>query len=142
MFDLSPSKLLVLAIVAIIVVGPDRLPGLARDAARLYRTLREMATGVQTQLRDELGPEFADLDLRSLDPRAAVTRALLGEDADTLTNLNPRMAIQRSLFGTGPGAGPGAGAGNTAAPQPPAVVLQKRPALGRDEPAPYDLDAT
>ena len=59
-------ELLVLALVGLIVIGPDKLPGLARDAARMMRTLREMATGARTQLRDELGPEFADLDLRSL----------------------------------------------------------------------------
>ena len=91
MFDLSVGKLFVLAIVAILVVGPDRLPNLAKDAARLLRTLREMSTGAREQLRDELGPEFADVDFRSLNPRTIVQHAVFGDDLD-LTKLDPRTA--------------------------------------------------
>jgi hypothetical protein len=45
MFNVGPLELIVLAFVGIVVLGPDRLPGIARDAARLIRTLREVATG-------------------------------------------------------------------------------------------------
>lgn len=93
MFDLSVGKLLVLAIVAVIVVGPDRLPKLAKDAAQVIRTLREMATGAREQLRDELGPEFADVDLRTLNPRTAIQRAVFGDELD-LSKLDPRNAIR------------------------------------------------
>src|ERR1700756_3558872 len=90
---------MVLAVVGLIVLGPDRLPGLAPDAARLLRNLREMATGARAQLRDELGPEFADLnlqELRNLNPKTAIGRALLGDDVD-LKSMNPR-AIQRAIM--------------------------------------------
>jgi sec-independent protein translocase protein TatB len=84
MFDIGPMDLLVLAIVGILVVGPDRLPGLARDAARMIRTVRELLIGTRGQLRDELGPELAalrDSGLGSdLDVRKALAR-LLSEDA-------------------------------------------------------------
>ena len=66
MFNIGPFELLVLAVVGLILLGPERIPDLARDAARMIRALREMATGARTQLRDELGPEFADVDLRGL----------------------------------------------------------------------------
>ncbi|MDP9117110.1 MAG: sec-independent translocase [Actinomycetota bacterium] len=140
MFDLSPAKLLVLAIVGIIVMGPDRLPGLAKDAARMIRTLRDMANGARTQLRDELGPEFADVDLATLNPRTAISRALLGDDADKLRSFNPRDAVQRGLFGeeereaAPPAAQP-------AAAQPPIDMVKSAP-LARGEAAPYDADAT
>lgn len=98
MFDLSPSKLVVLLIVAILVVGPDRLPGMAKDAARMLRTLRELATGAREQIRDELGPEFADVDLRTLNPRTMVQRAVLGEDLD-LGALNPSTRLREALRG-------------------------------------------
>jgi sec-independent protein translocase protein TatB len=87
MFNIGPLELAVLAIVGLVVMGPDRLPQLARDAARLIRTLREMANGASQQLREELGPEFADVDFRNLDPRTAISRAVLG-DADP-NDLNP-----------------------------------------------------
>ena len=80
MFNIGPMELLVLAVVGLIILGPDRLPGLARDAARLLKALREIATGAQTQLKDELGPEFANLDFRSLNPKTAIQRVLLGDD--------------------------------------------------------------
>ncbi len=55
-FNIGPLELIVLAFVGLVVLGPERLPGLARDAGRLLRGLREMATGARTQLREELGP--------------------------------------------------------------------------------------
>jgi sec-independent protein translocase protein TatB len=103
-FNIGPFEVLVLAIVGLIVLGPDRLPGLARDAARMLRTLREMATGARAQLREELGPEFADIDLRTLNPRTAVQRAVFGDDVPDLTKydprrLNPGAAVRDAIFG-------------------------------------------
>jgi sec-independent protein translocase protein TatB len=89
-FGIGPMEIVVLALVGLIVLGPDRLPGLARDAARMLRTLRDMATGAREQLRDELGPEFADVDLRSLNPRTAVQRAVFGDDVPDLRKYDPR----------------------------------------------------
>ena len=127
MFNIGPMELLVLALVGLIVIGPDKLPGLARDAARMLRSLREVATGARTQLRDELGPEFADLDLRSLNPRTAIQRALLGDE--DLSELNPRAALRDAMSDEPP------------PPAPPAPPPGQRP-LGRGEKAPFDEDAT
>ena len=74
MFDVGPMELLVLLVVGVLVIGPERLPRLARDAARLLRSLREMAGTAREQVRTELGPELGDLDLRSLHPRTAIRR--------------------------------------------------------------------
>ena len=98
MFNIGPAELLVLAVVGLIILGPDRLPGLAKDAARLLRSLREMATGARAQLREELGPEFADVDLRTLNPRTAIQRAVLGDEIDPAT-LNARNALKRAVLG-------------------------------------------
>lgn len=98
MFNIGPLELMVLAIVGLIVLGPDRLPSLAKDAARMIRTLRDMATGAREQLRDELGPEFADVDLRNLNPRTAVQRAVFGEEIN-LSKLNPRNAVRDAIYG-------------------------------------------
>lgn len=99
MFNIGPLELVVLAIVGIVVLGPDRLPGLARDAARMLRSLRDMATGARQQLRDELGPEFADLDLRDLNPRTAVQRAVFGDEVPDLRKYHPKTAVRDVLFG-------------------------------------------
>lgn len=95
MFNIGPMELMVLAIVGLIVLGPDRLPGLAKDAARMLKTLREMANGARTQLRDELGPEFADIDLRNLNPRAALQRVVLGDE--DFSSLKPKAFLDGIL---------------------------------------------
>lgn len=99
MFGIGPMELMVLAIVGLIVLGPERLPGLARDAARMLRNLRDAATGARNQLREELGPEFADINLRDLNPRSAVQRAVFGEEVD-LRKYNPKTALQDMILGT------------------------------------------
>src|SRR3954462_6276951 len=104
MFNVGPMELLVLAIVGLIVLGPDKLPNLARDAARMLRTLRDLATGARQQLRDELGPEFADVDLRNLNPRTALRNVVFGDEDPA--EYHPRNAVRRAVWGDdGDGAG-------------------------------------
>ena len=81
MFDhLGWSELIVLAIVGLVVLGPDRLPKAAADAAKWLRQLRTMARNATQDLKAELGPEMADLDLASLHPRRLVSSALWDDD--------------------------------------------------------------
>ncbi|MCF6379801.1 sec-independent translocase [Nocardioides KLBMP 9356] len=74
MFDIGFLEIAVIALVAVVVLGPERLPDLARQAAQLLHRLRGMATNARDELRTELGPEYADLQLRDLDPRAIVRK--------------------------------------------------------------------
>ncbi|MCW2819169.1 MAG: sec-independent translocation protein [Marmoricola sp.] len=77
MFGIGLPELAVIMVVAVIVFGPDKLPDLARQAGRLVRQLRTLADSAQDQLREELGPEYADLKLTDLDPRQAIRRHIL-----------------------------------------------------------------
>ena len=83
-FDLSITKLLVLAVLALVIFGPDQLPKIASQAGRMLRDLRRMAEGAKADLQDGLGPEFADFDINDLNPRNFVRKHLLDdpEDAD------------------------------------------------------------
>jgi len=74
MFDVGLLELAVIALVAVIVLGPERLPELARQAAQLLHRARGLATNARDELRNELGPDYADLQLRDLDPRAIVRK--------------------------------------------------------------------
>jgi len=98
-FNIGPLEFVVLALVGIVVLGPDRLPQFARDAARLLRTLRDLATGARQQLRDELGPEFADIDLASLNPRTAVQRAVFGDEVPDLRKYTPGNIVRDVIYG-------------------------------------------
>jgi sec-independent protein translocase protein TatB len=77
------SELLVLAVVGLLVFGPERLPKAAADAARAVRQLRTLARGAAADLKAELGPEMAELDLASLHPRRIVASVL--DDDEPMT---------------------------------------------------------
>ncbi len=79
MIDFNAAELLVLAVLAVIIFGPEKLPDLARKAARVFNYLRRIANDARGQLREQLGPEFDDLHLADLNPRALGAR-LLGDD--------------------------------------------------------------
>ena len=82
------AVLVVIAIVAVLLFGPDRLPEFARTAGRLLRQVRQVINTAQNDLRSELGPEFADLDIRDLNPRSFVRKHLL-EDIDDFDGGKP-----------------------------------------------------
>ena len=77
MFDVGAGEIVGLAVVALVVVGPDKLPRYAADAARMLRRLRRMASEARDEVTRELGPELKDLDLADLDPRQLVRKHLL-----------------------------------------------------------------
>jgi sec-independent protein translocase protein TatB len=76
-FGVGLSELAVIAFVAVLVFGPDRLPVLAKQAGVWVRTARRFALNARDELRQELGPEFADLELRDLDPRTIVRKHII-----------------------------------------------------------------
>ena len=79
MFDLSITKILVLAVIALIVFGPNELPKVASQAGRMLRDLRKIAEGAKADLREGLGPEFQDFDFDDLNPKSFVRKHLFDE---------------------------------------------------------------
>ncbi len=79
MFDLSIPKLLVLAVIALVIFGPNELPKIAAQAGRALRDLRKIAEGAKADLREGLGPEFPDFDIEDLNPKRFVQKHLLDD---------------------------------------------------------------
>jgi sec-independent protein translocase protein TatB len=79
LLDINGPEFLLLLVLAVILFGPERLPDLARKAARLVRYLRTMAGSAQEQLSRELGPGFEDLDFRDMNPKTFVKKHLLDD---------------------------------------------------------------
>jgi len=77
MFGLTFEKLLVIGVLAIFLLGPERLPKYAAGLARLVKGIRNMATGAKERMREEMGDEFDDVDWRTLDPRRYDPRRII-----------------------------------------------------------------
>ncbi|MFT3872745.1 MAG: sec-independent translocase [Nocardioides sp.] len=96
MFGVGLPELAVIIFVAILVGGPDKLPRLAKQAGRFVRQLRGFANQARDELRDQLGPDYADLELRDLDPRTIVRKQIMEAMEDEDDDPRPSRR-QRSL---------------------------------------------
>ncbi len=79
MFGLSSEKILILLVLAVFILGPDRLPQYAKSFAQFIKKLRRIANSAQAQRKDELGEGVEDVDWRKLDPRQYDPRRIIRE---------------------------------------------------------------
>ncbi|WP_423924176.1 Sec-independent protein translocase TatB [Frigoribacterium sp. 2-23] len=129
MFGLTFDKLLIVGVLAVFLLGPDRLPGYASKLAQLVRTLRGMADTAKDRMRDEMGPEFDDVEWQKLDPR----------------QYDPRRIIRDALLDAPPGSSSTGMSAATAAAVSVGLPQHERPTivpLAVGEVAPYDSEAT
>jgi sec-independent protein translocase protein TatB len=121
------GEMLVLVVIGLVVLGPERLPGAIRWTANALRQARDYVSGATQNLREEFGPEFDDLreplgelqKLRGMTPRAALTKHLLDGD-DSVFKAFDRTAEN---------------------PAPPAVPAPE-PVPEKPTTTPFDNDAT
>ncbi len=92
------GEIVVLALAALFIFGPERLPGLAKDAADGLKKVRAAITGVREQVNESLGDDLAelrDLDLRKYHPRTFIRDQLFGDDDATPPPPRPAPAVAR-----------------------------------------------
>jgi sec-independent protein translocase protein TatB len=134
-FDLSLTKLAVLAVIALIVFGPNELPKIAAQAGRALRDLRRIAEGAKADLKEGLGPEFEDFDFEDLNPRRFVQKHLLDEPVTTPVTAGAR--VNGTVNGGTVNGGAAVGAATQNAP-----ANGTGPTLQDGEDPPFDLEAT
>ena len=78
-FGLTFEKLLLIGLIAVFLIGPDRLPLYSAKLARLIRSMRDMASGAKDRLREEMGPDFDEVEWKKLDPRQYDPRRIVRE---------------------------------------------------------------
>ncbi|MBX9718018.1 MAG: twin-arginine translocase TatA/TatE family subunit [Microbacteriaceae bacterium] len=126
-WGLTIEKLLLIGLIAVILIGPDRLPGYAAQFGRLVRSLRDMANGAKTRMREEMGPDYDDIDWKKLDPR----------------QYDPRRIIREALIDEPPPAArPGPGAESATVPVRESAYAQRQRLIREGRPAPFDGEAT
>jgi len=82
-FDIGAGEFIGLAILGLILLGPDRLPKFASEAASIVRKIAKISQSATKELRENLGPGFEDLQPSDLHPKTFLKKQLaqaLGED--------------------------------------------------------------
>jgi sec-independent protein translocase protein TatB len=77
MFGIGLPELAVIAFFGVVLLGPDKLPGLAKQLAHGIKAAKRMGDSVRDDLRSSLGDDYADLELRDLNPRELVRRQVM-----------------------------------------------------------------
>ncbi|MCW4355125.1 Sec-independent protein translocase protein TatB [Hoyosella sp. YIM 151337] len=130
------GEIFILMVAALVILGPERLPGAMTWTARALRQAREYVSGASKQIREEIGPEFDEFrkpiaelqNLRNMSPRSAITKHLLdGDDSIFTGNFDDKPA---------PGADKKANGGSKPHMNP------ERSPLTPNETPPIDTDAT
>src|SRR5580765_635360 len=114
MLDVNGWEFVLLIVIGVVVLGPERLPEYAAKLGRLVRQARAMAEGARGQLREQMGPEFDDINWRQYDPR----------------QYDPRRIVREALLDPNPMDNTADAAGRVSA------------GFDAGLPTPYDVDAT
>lgn len=150
-FDIGPLELVALIILAVLVFGPDKLPKVIQDTARVIRKIREFSDKARDDIRSEMGPEFKDFEFEDLHPKNFARKHLLDNDELGLKEIRNGFDFRKDLAevtdsvnGSEPAAA--AGTAGVAGGGPGRIDLTKAggaPAVRRDDdPPPFDADAT
>jgi sec-independent protein translocase protein TatB len=91
---LTIDKILVIMVIAMFVLGPERLPMYAKKLGEFVRSIKRMTDGAKDRLRDEMGPEFDEVDWKQLDPRQYDPRRII-RDALVEDEREARLAARR-----------------------------------------------
>lgn len=141
MFGINTPELILILVLAVLVIGPARLPEYVEKLKNLIREVRRMASGARETIKEEAGVDIDDIDWKKLDPRQydprrIIREALIDDDElETLKSLKtaPGAAIA-SMMGKDSSK---AGVVTEAIPAAPEIVR-----LPPGQRAPYDLEAT
>ena len=117
MFGLTFEKLLIIGVIAVFVIGPERLPAYSAKFGQLVRKLKEMTTGAKERIKEELGDDFDEEEWKKLDPR----------------QYDPRRIIREALLDDAPQSAPVIA---------PAVVEKKAVPRDANAATPFDIEAT
>ncbi|MFF2405587.1 sec-independent translocase [Streptomyces sp. NPDC058092] len=161
--DIGALELVTLAILGVLIFGPDKLPKVIQDASRFIRKIREFSESAKEDIRTELGPEFKDFEFEDLNPKTFVRKQLMdGNDdlglkeiresfdlrkdlAEVTDAANGReSAAVESVESVDSGGGVSSGSAITAANGSGGApdLLKKRAQPAKDDHPPFDADAT
>jgi sec-independent protein translocase protein TatB len=152
MLGINGTEMVILVVVALVVIGPKRLPEYAQKLREFVRQMRRMAEGAKDSVQRDFGDDFKDvdwqkLDPRQYDPRRIVREALVEED----TAIRESKRRERSSNESAPAIGDGSEADSSADASAAAKMREQSPIerfqaqaelRDRSTGAPFDPEAT
>lgn len=94
-FDFGAGEIAGLAVLAMVLVGPDKLPQFAVQAAKTVKKLRGLAATATNELKENLGPGFEDLKPADLNPKTFVKKQI--ESAMDEGEAKPRVRPENKI---------------------------------------------
>jgi sec-independent protein translocase protein TatB len=92
MFDFGAGEVLGLVVLALILVGPERMPRVAGDLAKMIRKVRAMTNTATAEIRENLGPGFEDLTPSDLNPKTFMSHQFSMKKMRKMARANPERA--------------------------------------------------
>lgn len=139
MFDINGGEFIIILVVAVLVIGPERLPKYAEQLGQLARRAKALLQETKSRVDDELGDDIKDVDWAALDPRKYDPRRIV-RDAFRDDVMPAVTGFKRATtFGTATSAATATGAGAASAAASSASVDSGQATAGH---APFDDEAT
>jgi len=100
LFDVGGSELLVIIVLAVLLLGPERVPELAKKAGRIIGFLRGVANEATDTIKQQLGPEYADLTPGDLQPKRLLQKTVLKDLQADLDDIKAQVdGLKQDLEG-------------------------------------------
>jgi len=138
-FGINGAEFLVLLVVAVIVVGPERLPRYAEQLAHAVRKLRAFLGDAKERVSEELGDDVKDLDWEALDPRRYDPRRIVRE---ALLDPDPAAPAAAAAAGAAGGAVYVSGTRPSTSVRSASVRRRDEEKVAAPVDAPFDDEAT
>ncbi|EFG48339.1 putative twin arginine-targeting protein translocase TatB [Brevibacterium mcbrellneri ATCC 49030] len=130
MFGINGTEMIILIVLALIVVGPSRMPEYAKKLGEFVKTFRRKALDARRAVREDFGDEFdldwQKLDPRQYDPRRIVREALAEEDGQQIQQGQQSQTATQTAVTVGP----------------IERYMEQAKKRDRSKPAPFDSEAT
>ncbi len=146
--DIGPLELVTIAVLAVLVFGPDKLPKVIQDVMRTIRKIREFSESAKQDIRNELGPEFKDFEFEDLNPKTFIRKQLDNDELGLKEirngfDLKKEMAEVTDAVHSRDGSPSSPSSSSPAPSSGGRVDMTKKPETpGDDERPPFDADAT
>jgi len=98
MLNIGGGEIIGLMVLGMILIGPDRMPNVAADAARFLVKLKNMAQSATNELKENLGPGYEDLQVKDLHPKTFIKKHISDVIDKSDLELKPKPKIDPDIL--------------------------------------------